>query len=627
MSRLRFRTIRGQLTAGFVLLQVLFTLLFALFLLRSQLQQIHVRTARRLEYQAHLVTLMTAEAIGKREPHHLNLGRILAAMRDSPTIRDVRLTNLSGNAFPGSGPPEAKPLSLTERAHLSPGPPITIFRREDGAREAVAPIRSQTNDVIGFAWVVEDPTGEQMEIRSLFRITVVLGLLGALGFAIASTLLARTITRPLKAVMAATGRLIRDPESKEGFPLKIDEINEAGELAHAFNLLVLSMEDQRAGLSDTLALLDSMLAHAPVGFAFFDRKFRYVRVNRYLAERNGVPMTRFLGQTTRDLLPPDVTDAFEQRLEEVFRTGAVIQSFEYHLPSRPGREEQSWQTDLYPVKTGQQGVRWVGAVVLETTEQKRSEETLRRTEKLAATGRLAASIAHEINNPLEAITNLIYLLCEHPSLNAEAREFARMAAHQVARVSEIAQQTLRFYRQSSLPTRSSVAEIIESMLTLYSGRINALHVQLIRKYQEGVELFCFSGSLRQIFANLISNALDAVPEGARLAFHVYRSHNWRDGSTGVRVVLADTGSGMLESVKRRIFEPFFTTKEATGTGLGLWVTLEIVQKHHGTIAVRSRSAGSEGRPSGTVFMLFFPDDGITPPSQEAEDAQKEIVGA
>ena len=627
MSRLKFRTIRGQLTAGFVLLQVLFTLLFALFLLRAELREIHVRAERRLEYQSRLVALMTAEAIGNRQPHNLDLGRILAAMRDSPTIRDVRLTNLAGNALPGTASPRATPLSPTESAHLSTGLPVTLFRREDGAREAVAAISSPSNGAMGFAWVVENPSGEREEIRSLLRITIILGILGALGFAVASALLARSITRPLKVVMAATRRLIRDPESKEGFPLKIDESNEAAELAQAFNLLVLSMDEQRAGLSDTLALLDSMLAHAPVGFAFFDRKFRYVRVNRYLAERNGVPMTRFLGQTTRELLPPDVTDAFEQRIEEVFRTGAIIQSFEYQLPSRPGREEQSWQTDLYPVKTSQQGVRWVGAVVLETTEQKRSEETLRRTEKLAATGRLAASIAHEINNPLEAITNLIYLLVQHPSLDAEAQEFARMAAHQVARVSEITQQTLRFYRQSTLPTRSSVAEIIESMLTLYSGRVNALHVELIRKYQEGVELFCFSGSLRQIFANLISNALDAMPEGERLGVHVYRSHNWRDGSPGVRVVLADTGSGMPDAVKRRIFEPFFTTKEATGTGLGLWVTLEIVEKHRGTIAVRSRSTESDGRPGGTVFMLFFPDGGVPPPSPDTEEISTEIVGA
>jgi signal transduction histidine kinase len=172
-----------------------------------------------------------------------------------------------------------------------------------------------------------------------------------------------------------------------------------------------------------------------------------------------------------------------------------------------------------------------------------------------------------------------------------------------------------------------VAEIIESMLTLYSGRVNALHVEVVRKYQEGVELVCLAGGLRQLFANLISNALDAVSEGARLAFHVYRSHNWRDGSPGVRVVVADNGCGMPEPVRRRIFEPFFTTKEATGTGLGLWVSLEIVQKHRGTIVVRSRSNATDGCSNGTVFMLFLPDDGISPTTQESETIAAETVGA
>jgi signal transduction histidine kinase len=118
-----------------------------------------------------------------------------------------------------------------------------------------------------------------------------------------------------------------------------------------------------------------------------------------------------------------------------------------------------------------------------------------------------------------------------------------------------------------------------------------------------------------------------MSEGARLAFHVYRSHNWRDGSPGVRVVVADTGCGMAEPVRRRIFEPFFTTKETTGTGLGLWVSLEIVQKHKGTIAVRSRSNATGGPSNGTVFMLFLPDDGISPTTQETETITAETVGA
>jgi signal transduction histidine kinase len=138
-----------------------------------------------------------------------------------------------------------------------------------------------------------------------------------------------------------------------------------------------------------------------------------------------------------------------------------------------------------------------------------------------------------------------------------------------------------------------------------------------RRYGADVELFCLSGALRQVFANLLTNALDALNGGGRLVVRAVRSRSWKDGRPGVRVVVADSGSGMPEHVRKRIFEPFFTTKLATGTGLGLWVTQDIMEKHQGTIAVRSRcveSANHAGaslpKAMGTVFMLFFPDRGV-----------------
>ncbi len=158
------------------------------------------------------------------------------------------------------------------------------------------------------------------------------------------------------------------------------------------------------------------------------------------------------------------------------------------------------------------------------------------------------------------------------------------------------------------------------MLTLHQGRIHSLHVEITRRYEPGVQLFCLSGALRQLFANLIGNALDAMPAGGRLLLSVRRSQSWKDEVPGVRVVVADTGSGMPEAVRRRIFEPFYTTKEATGTGLGLWVSSEIIQKHQGTVAVKSRSATRDGATSGTVFMLFFPESGIAPTMPESDPA-------
>jgi PAS domain S-box-containing protein len=609
MPWFRYRTIRGQLTIGFLLLEVLFTVCFSLLILRTEVNEIHGRAHRRIEQQVTLLATMAIDALVDNETHRLS--PMAQALEASSSVHFVRLTDMHGAPLlPNTGHLETSPLSPTERKQLpAPGRAMNaadIFRNQEGNREAVYPIRNGSQ-LLGYAWVAENPTSEQEEVGALVRITALAGALGALGCFLASTLLARSITRPLRIVMNATRRLIRDPETKEGFPLEVAETNEAGELARALNLLVLSMEEQRAGLNDTLALLDSMLAHAPIGFAFLDRQGRFIRVNNFLATGMGIDLTTFLGHTAGELFGAEA-ETLESRLAGIFDGSRPVDTFELQMTDGKG-EARNWLVNLYPVKSGQQEVRWVGAVMIDTTERRRSEETLRRTEKLAAAGQLAASIAHEINNPLEAVTNLLFLLRTQSDLNGDAVRFTEMAQHEVARVSEIAQQTLRFYRPSTAPALANVGEILDSILTLHSGRVHTLKVEVSRRYGRQIELYCLSGALRQVFANLITNALDALNGGGRLMIRARRSCCWKDGRTGVRVVVADTGSGMPESVRQRIFEPFFTTKLATGTGLGLWVTQDIMDKHQGSIAVRSRSE-SPGQKSGTVFMLFFPDHGV-----------------
>jgi signal transduction histidine kinase len=260
------------------------------------------------------------------------------------------------------------------------------------------------------------------------------------------------------------------------------------------------------------------------------------------------------------------------------------------------------------VRTTPQQVRWVGVIVLDASDRKRSEEALRKTEKLAATGRLAASIAHEINNPLEAITNLLFLLRNYCGLGDAALDYVTMAEHEARRIAEITQQTLRFYRQSTLPARANMGEMLDSVISLYQGRLTALNIQVQRDYDPQTDLFCFAGELRQVFANLVSNAIDASSTGGRLLVRARRSRNWKEAAqTGVRIVVADTGTGMEPAVRERVFEAFFTTKEVTGTGLGLWVSQEIVAKHRGLVHMRSRTA-AQGKTSGTVFQIFLPDD-------------------
>jgi signal transduction histidine kinase len=356
-----------------------------------------------------------------------------------------------------------------------------------------------------------------------------------------------------------------------------------------------------------------MLANAPIGLAFFDRSCRLVRVNQVFAGMTGVPPASHLGRTLPELLEQPIAQHLEDAVLYVFAQEQPVRNLELTCPAKSGPPDKqnqlsTWLVSAYPVSATAQQMRWVGVIVLDASERKRSEEALRKTEKLAATGRLAASIAHEINNPLEAVTNLLFLLRHYCDLHDPALNYVVMAEHEAMRISEITQQTLRFYRQSTLPGRAKMGDLLDSVLSLYPARINSLKLEVERRYDAELDIFCFAGELRQVFANLVGNAIDASRPHGRLILRARPSHNWKDSSQrGVRFAVADNGCGMEAAVRERIFEAFFTTKEITGTGLGLWVSQEIVEKHRGLIHVRSRTA-TTGKLSGTVFQVFIPDD-------------------
>ena len=613
MSWLKPRSIRGQLISGLVLFEGLLVVTFATLLVREQAVEIHERARLRLQSEVSLLALQSQESLAQGQAGYLV--PILRAMTNSPSIRAAMVTDVNGRIIASSDPKMNGKNVLTrlEKKYLTDSGSAAIFRVPGGAREAVLPVHVG-GQLSGFAWVYEDAGAALQEISSLIRITIIFAGLGALGTAIIAGTLARSITRPLRALLTATRRLIRDPQTKEGFPLEVTSTNESADLTRAFNLMVTSMEEQRSGLSDTLALLDSMLENAPIGFAFFDRKFRYVRVNQFLAEMNHVPISRHLGRTIDEMLPGPAAEMLQGCIQNVFETGEPVAQFELNTPlSGDVAQTRSWLINVYPVKTTSEAVRWVGAIVVEATERKRAEDALRKTEKLAAAGRLAASIAHEINNPLEAVTNLLYLLRHQSSLDEQAISYADLAQHEISRVAEMTQQTLRFYRQSTLPVVANVAELLDSVVALNKGRLHGLQIDVSREIGPNVELYCFAGEMRQLFTNLIGNAIDAMAHGGHLWLSVRRSHSRVDGTAGIRLFVADNGCGMTKATRLRIFEPFFTTKETTGTGLGLWVSSEIIAKHKGTVKVASRPAeAANGKQSGTVFMLFFPEDGIGP---------------
>lgn len=247
--------------------------------------------------------------------------------------------------------------------------------------------------------------------------------------------------------------------------------------------------------------------------------------------------------------------------------------------------------------------------------QAESQETLRRTEKLAVAGRLAASIAHEINNPLAAITNLLYLISTAEDL-AAVRKYNSIAQDELRRVSDIANQTLRFYRYPQAPEQVDVAEVLDSGLVLFKSKLRTQGISISRDYAPGLTLTVSVGELRQVLVNLIANAIDAMPEGGHLHLRATLGHHPVRREQGIRITVADDGKGVPCEAQPRLFEPFFTTKGTTGTGLGLWLTRDILDRAGGYIRCRNHHS-----PHGAVFSMWLP---LTPAehSLNAQQAPK-----
>jgi signal transduction histidine kinase len=240
-----------------------------------------------------------------------------------------------------------------------------------------------------------------------------------------------------------------------------------------------------------------------------------------------------------------------------------------------------------------------------TEAQLQAQEVLRESEKLAATGRLAATIAHEINNPLESLTNLLYLLESDKSLSDAGRRFACAAAQEIKRTAHITKQMLAFHRQSTTPVEISLSEVLDNVVELYAAKIEQSSITVQKQYDTTATVKGFPAELRQVFANLFGNAIEAIGQHGVIRLHMFASHEWSNaGRSGVQVVIADNGVGISPENRRRLFEPFVTTKGERGTGLGLWVSSGIVKKHEGSI--RLRSSTRTGR-SGTCFSVFLPD--------------------
>jgi len=320
--------------------------------------------------------------------------------------------------------------------------------------------------------------------------------------------------------------------------------------------------------------------------------------NRAAEHLYGYTAEEAVGLPVAQTAPPERREEVE-RNRRILNSGGHVAS---HRTERLRKDGTRWPVllSVSSLRNARGKIVGASAIARDISAEKQSEEAIRRSEKLATAGRLAASIAHEINNPLEAVVNLLYL-ARHDS--SHAVEYLTQAEQEVGRVARLAQQTLGFVRDPSSPGLMDPAAIMDEILRLYSRKLESRKIRVTRRYREPCQINGYSGELQQLLANLLVNAVDAMADGGSLQVRVARCREWSNGREGVRITLADNGSGIPRDHLSHIFEAFYTTKKDTGTGLGLWVSCGIVQKHGGSIRVRSRA---DGAATGTVFSIFLP---------------------
>ncbi len=361
-----------------------------------------------------------------------------------------------------------------------------------------------------------------------------------------------------------------------------------------------------------------------------DKRGRITFVNSMAERLIGIPSNQALGRAIGEAFPlfhETTGKPMENPFRKVMEQGFVIGMASHAMLANSDGSRIAIDQSAAPIRDAQG--RLVGMVIVfrDATQERKSQEVLRKTEKLAAAARLAATVSHEINNPLEAIGNLVYIAKTTENLPESAVAHLSMAEEELIRVSHITRQTLGFYRESKLPERVDLPTLVESVLSIYSNKFRTKHIHVQSEFQPCPSIYGLSGELNQAIANLVSNAADAVSNGGSIRVRIDCQR--RGEEDVVRVIIQDNGPGIAPEHRDRIFEPFFTTKKDVGTGLGLWVTKEIIERHGGSVEVHCGSADAgQGEPA-TTFTVTLPvrpeaeslaTDDASPENGRAENA-------
>jgi PAS domain S-box-containing protein len=355
------------------------------------------------------------------------------------------------------------------------------------------------------------------------------------------------------------------------------------------------------------AQFETLVSAAPIGIIVVDGNFRFQHVNPIAMSVFGQDFNLVdhdFVEIIRRIWTKEYADEMLRIFRHTLETGESYsnsKAAEFRL-DRQQTEYYEWRVDRISLPEGAFGVVYY---FRDISLEVKAEEALRQSEKLAVVGRMAASISHEINNPLEAVTNLLYLI-RMSTDREQLQHFIELTEQELARVNDIVTHGLRFHRQSTTPREERIPDLLESAAAIYQGRLNSGPASLQSRFRGTRKVWALGGELRQVFANFVGNAFDATAGGGEIILRTRDAIHPLTQEHGVRVTIADSGVGMSAETKSHLFEPFFTTKSIAGTGLGLWLSKDILQRHGASVRVKSRNSGSR---TGTVFSIFFPVTG------------------
>jgi PAS domain S-box-containing protein len=574
-------------------------------------------TLNNLDIQAQIVGYNCVTPLLFNDPQSAE--KTLSALQASPHILYAGIYTPAGRFFAGywrANAVQRHPLPL-----ISPGE--TRNRWLFDMRFAVVQKIVFDRKMVGTVYIRSDV--QELVARLESYLAILAGIL--IASLAAALLVSRTARRAISEPLAGLAETARIVSRDKNYAVRVASTKHHDEIAvliDSFNEMLAEIQKRDATLQEREEQFRTLADSVPQLAWMAEEDGHIFWYNQRWYQYTGASPEEMVGWGWESVHDPNILPEVLVRWRSAIKTG---KRFEMVFPLR-GRDGnfRDFLTLIVPVRDASgKVVRWFGTNT-DITEQRRSEEALRKSEKLAATGRLAASIAHEINNPLEAVANLLYLAKRQP---ADVAKYLSAAEQELDRIAEITRHTLGFYRETASPTEMSVVDVANEVLALYDRKLKFKKIAVKKRFSKNAAIQGFPGEIRQILANLVANAIEAVSPGGCFSMKIFPAREWGgQRRSGVRITIIDNGSGISPEQMKKIFEPFYTTKKDVGKGLGLWLTESLVRKHHGTIRVRSTSDSQKG---GTAFSIFLPAEEVPQPSASGgrRDAEEKpnVAGA